>query len=130
MNQMPQIFHSLGDVPAGFGPSVAVIGNFDGVHRGHREVLSAVTAEARGKGYRAVAITFDPHPEQFLRPEKAPRLLTPVPERVRMMAQAGNFTSSDAILVLRFDEALACMSALECVKEILVHKLDVRSIHE
>jgi len=126
----PQIFHSLAEVPAGFGPSVAVIGNFDGVHRGHREVLSAVAAEARSRGYRAVAITFDPHPEQFLRPEKAPRLLTPIPERIRMMAEAGNFTSSDAILVLRFDESLACMSALECVEEILVRKLGVRSIHE
>ena len=69
---------SVAEIPAGFGPSVAAIGNFDGVHLGHQEILSAVVAEARGLGMRAVAITFDPHPEQFLRPDQAPRLLTPM----------------------------------------------------
>ena len=56
------------EIPAGFGPSVAAIGNFDGVHLGHQEILAAVVAEARARASRAVAITFDPHPEQFLRP--------------------------------------------------------------
>ena len=62
------VFHSVAEIPAGFGPSVAAIGNFDGVHLGHREILSAVVREARTSGARSVAITFDPHPEQFLRP--------------------------------------------------------------
>lgn len=130
MNTIPQVFRSLAEVPSGFGPSVAVIGNFDGVHRGHQEVLAAITSEARAKGHRAVAITFDPHPEQFLRPESGLRLLTPIPERIRLMAQAGNFASSDAILVLPFGESLSCMTARECVEEILVQKLGARSIHE
>jgi len=64
------VFRSVEHVPAGFGPSVAAIGNFDGVHLGHREILSAVVDEARALGVRAVAITFDPHPEQFLRPPR------------------------------------------------------------
>jgi FAD synthase len=62
------VFRSLAEIPSGFGPSVAAIGNFDGVHLGHQEILSAVVAEARALGARAVAITFDPHPEQILRP--------------------------------------------------------------
>ena len=73
-----QVFRSIAEIPAGFGPTVAAIGNFDGVHLGHREILAAVVEEARRAGARAVAITFDPHPEQFLRPEQAPRLLTPM----------------------------------------------------
>jgi len=121
-----QVFGSLAEVPAGFGPSVAVIGNFDGVHLGHSQVLGAVTGEARAKGFRSIAITFDPHPEQFLRPEKAAGLLTPIPERLRLLARTG----VDAVLVLPFDEVLSCLSARDCVREILVETLDVRSIHE
>ena len=126
MIEMPQVFTSLADIPAGFGPSVAVIGNFDGVHRGHSQVLADVTSEARSKGWRAIAITFDPHPEQFLRPKKATGLLTPIPDRLRLMARTG----IDAVVVLPFDEPLACLSAREFIETILVKKLQIRSIHE
>ena len=120
------IFRSLDEVPKNFGPSVAVIGNFDGVHRGHRQVLTAVADEARDKGYRSIAITFDPHPEQFLRPAQAPGLMTPLPERLRLLGATG----VDAVLVLRFDESLSCLSARDCVRSILVDTLGVRSMHE
>jgi riboflavin kinase/FMN adenylyltransferase len=121
-----KVFRSLDEIPAGYGPSVAVIGNFDGVHRGHRQVLAAVADEARSKGYRSIAITFDPHPEQFLRPAQAPGLVTPLPERLRLLGSTG----IDAVLVLRFDEMLSCLSARDCVQSILVGALDVRSMHE
>jgi riboflavin kinase / FMN adenylyltransferase len=121
-----QVFASLAEVPAGFGPSVAVIGNFDGVHLGHRQVIAAVTAEARATGCMAVAITFDPHPAQFLRPAEAPKLLTLIPERLRLLTSTG----INAVLVLPFDESLACLSARDCVEQILVHKLGVRAMHE
>ena len=107
-----KVFRSLDEVPKNFGPSVAVIGNFDGVHRGHRQVLTAVADEARDKGYRSIAITFDPHPEQFLRPAQAPGLMTPLPERLRLLGATG----VDAVLVLRFDESLSCLSARDCVR--------------
>jgi riboflavin kinase/FMN adenylyltransferase len=126
MSAQPQIFRSLAEVPAGFGPSAAVIGNFDGVHRGHAEVLAAVASEARSNGWRSIAVTFDPHPEQFLRPANCPQLLTPMPERLRLMAATG----VDAVLVLPFDDSLACLSPREFVESILVEKLQVRSIHE
>lgn len=123
---MTQIFRSLDEVPAGFGPTVAVIGNFDGVHRGHHQVLTTVAAEARQRGWRSISITFDPHPECFLRPAAAPKLITPIPERLKLIAATG----VEAVLVLNFCESLACLSARKFVETILVTKLGVRSIHE
>lgn len=120
------IFRGLEQVPAGYGPTVATIGNFDGVHRGHQSILAAVVAEARATGRRAVALTFEPHPEQFLRPAQAPLLLTPAEEKLRLLEQTG----LDAVLVLPFDEAMAGQSAAEFVEQILVQKLDVQSLHE
>jgi riboflavin kinase/FMN adenylyltransferase len=125
-NAAAPIFRSLAQIPPGFGPSVAAIGNFDGVHRGHRQILSAVAAEARALSARAVAITFDPHPEHFLRPARAPQLLMPLAERLRLLAGTG----IDAILVLPFDSALAGLPARAFVESILVGALGVRGVHE
>lgn len=120
------VFHSPAEVPAGFGPSVAAIGNFDGVHLGHREILAAAAQEARELNARSVAITFDPHPEQVLRPARAPKLITPIAERIRLLASTG----IDAVLVLPFDAALATLPARDFVEWILVSALGVRSVHE
>lgn len=120
------VFRLLADIPVGFGPSVAAVGNFDGVHLGHREILASVTAEARRTNARAVAITFDPHPEQLLRPALAPRLLTLMDERLRLLAGTG----IDAVLVLPFDPSFANLSAREFVQRILVSALATRSVHE
>jgi len=120
------VFRSVGEIAAGFGPCVAAIGNFDGVHLGHREILSSVVEEARGLGVRSIAITFDPHPAQFLRPQRAPALLTQIDERVALLAATG----MDGVLVLPFNGALAAMTAEEFVREILVGVLGVRSLHE
>jgi riboflavin kinase/FMN adenylyltransferase len=120
------VYWGTEEIPAGFGPSVVAIGNFDGVHLGHREILSAVVAEARGLGVRPVAITFDPHPEQYLRPATAPKLLTPMAERIRLLAETG----TDAVVVLKFDKALAALPAGEFVQKILVDALRVRGLHE
>lgn len=119
-------YRSLAEIPHGFGPSVAAIGNFDGVHLGHQEILTAVVRQARDQRARAVAITFDPHPELFLRPSSALRLLTPIDERLRLLA----FTGIDAVLVLPFDAALAALSAREFVQSILVKALALRGLHE
>jgi riboflavin kinase/FMN adenylyltransferase len=120
------VFRSIEEIPAGFGPSVAAIGNFDGVHLGHREILSAVVKEARTTNASAVAITFDPHPEQYLRPEQAPRLLTPMHERLRLL----DTTGIDAVAVLPFDAELANLSAREFASRILAGALGVRGLHE
>ncbi|MGD0830046.1 MAG: bifunctional riboflavin kinase/FAD synthetase [Terracidiphilus sp.] len=123
---MMQVYRSLPQIPGAFGPTVAAIGNFDGVHLGHRRILAAVVAEARAQNAQAVAITFDPHPDQFLRPAQAPRLLTPLNERLRLLA----LTGIDAVLMLPFDAALAALPAQQFVSRILVGALHLRSIHE
>jgi riboflavin kinase/FMN adenylyltransferase len=125
-NPVIPVFHSVAEIPVGFGPSVAAIGNFDGVHLGHQEILSAIVLEARASGAQAVAITFDPHPEQFLRPAQAPRLLTPLAERLRLLS----LTGIDAVVVLPFDAALAAQPAREFARAILVNALGVLSVHE
>ncbi len=121
-----KVFRSLAEIPAGFGPCVATVGNFDGVHLGHQKILSGLVEQARSLSARAVAITFDPHPEQFLRPSRAPQLLTPLAERLRLLARTG----LDAVLVLPFDAALAALPAREFVRRILVEALGVRGMHE
>jgi len=85
-----------------------------------------VVAEARSVCARALAITFDPHPDQFLRPAEAPRLLTPISERLRLLS----FTGIDAVVVLPFDAALASLPAREFARGILVDALGVRGVHE
>jgi riboflavin kinase/FMN adenylyltransferase len=128
MNAEPTIsaFRSAAAIPQDFGSTAVSIGNFDGVHLGHREILSAVVAEARARGLKAVAVTFDPHPEHFLHPPSAPPLLTPLAERVRLLAATG----IDAVLVLPFDAALAALSARDFVQQILMDGLKLRSLHE
>ncbi|HEX8713597.1 MAG TPA: bifunctional riboflavin kinase/FAD synthetase [Terracidiphilus sp.] len=120
------VFHGAEEIPADFGASVVAIGNFDGVHLGHRAILGGAVEEARRLGVRAVAVTFDPHPEQVLRPASAPKLITPAPERLRLLAATG----VDAVLVLHFDRELASVPAREFVRSILVGTLKVRSVHE
>jgi len=120
------VFRSIAEIPAGFGPSVAAIGNFDGVHLGHREILAAVAEEARSTGARAIAVTFEPHPEKYLHPGTAPLLLTPLAERLRLLAGTG----IDAVAVLPFDAALKNLSARDFAGRILAEALGVRSLHE
>src|ERR1700733_14563111 len=64
-----KIFRSLSEIPADYGPTVATIGNFDGVHRGHQWVIEEVVSRARELGIPSIAITFDPHPARVLRPD-------------------------------------------------------------
>jgi riboflavin kinase/FMN adenylyltransferase len=123
---MMQVFDSIGEVPLSFGPSVTVIGNFDGVHLGHQQLLASIQAQARELNARSIAITFDPHPDHFLRPSEAPGLLTLIPERLRLLSETG----IDAVLVLPFDQSLCNLSARAFVQSILVERLGVVSIHE
>lgn len=120
------VYRSLAELPVDIGPVVAAIGNFDGVHRGHQEILTSVVADARSRGIRSLAITFNPHPEQFLRPEVAPGLLTLMPERLRLLRSTGVGT----VLVLPFDASLANMRARDFVQSVLMDRLKMRAVHE
>jgi riboflavin kinase / FMN adenylyltransferase len=124
--RMIPVYRSLAEIPPDLGAHVAAIGNFDGVHLGHREILAGAVKDARERGVRALVITFDPHPERFLRPEVAPKMLTPIPERLRLLVATG----VDAVLVLPFDAALASMRAEEFVQRVLVETVHVCAVHE
>lgn len=121
-----QIFRQLGDVPAGFGPSVAVIGNFDGVHAGHQWVMRDAVATARARGMKAVAVTLEPHPMRVLRPEVAPKLITPLDEKLALLEATG----LDAALVLPFTTQVAAWSAEEFTQKVLRDALHAAEVHE
>jgi riboflavin kinase/FMN adenylyltransferase len=121
-----RVYHSLDDIPAVLGTSVLTIGNFDGIHRAHRAVIAAVVKRAQEIGATSMAVTFDPHPTRILRPEAAPKLITPLPQKLRLLAQTG----LDATLVLSFSRDLSLMKPLDFAEQILAHKLHAREIHE
>jgi riboflavin kinase/FMN adenylyltransferase len=120
------IFRSLDEIPADFGPTVATIGNFDGVHHGHQLVIAEVIRRAHELGTRSLAITFDPHPVRVLRPESSLRLITPLNERLELLATTG----IDATLVLPFTHELSHMSARTFARDVLRTALHVVELHE
>jgi riboflavin kinase / FMN adenylyltransferase len=121
-----QTFHKLGDVPPEFGPTLVSVGNFDGVHRAHRLVLSEIVQRARVSGAKSVAVTFEPHPMRILRPDHAPKLLTPTAEKLHLLASTG----VDAVLLLPFTRDLSLMTPHQFAHEILKKRLHAREVHE
>ena len=120
------IYRHLDELPAPLSPAVATIGNFDGVHRGHRWVIANVLRSARDRGMRSVVITFDPHPARAIRPESCPALITPLEQKLDLLAQTG----VDDVVVLPFTGDLAQMSARQFADSILHSKLNVAELHE
>lgn len=110
---------SLDDVPADLGPTVATLGNFDGVHRGHRAVLSTVTSLARERGLAAVAVTFDPHPVAVLHPERAPEEIAGLEHRLDLLEEVG----LDGVVVIEFTPEYALLTPEEFVRETFVEGL-------
>jgi riboflavin kinase/FMN adenylyltransferase len=104
--------------------SAVTIGNFDGVHLGHREILRRVVERARRENLRATVVTFDPHPLRVLRPNDAPGLLVTLDQRLAEIERCG----LDAALVLRFDAALARLSPREFIEQIVVATLRTKAI--
>jgi len=121
-----KIFNSLSEIPADFGPSIATIGNFDGVHRGHQGVIAEVVARARALGIQSVAITFDPHPARVIRPESSQPLITPLDEKLHLLA----LTGLDAILILPFTVEFSRTSARAFATDVLCNTLHVAELHE
>jgi riboflavin kinase / FMN adenylyltransferase len=121
-----QTFHKLDDVPADFGPSVVSVGNFDGVHRAHAHVLAEVVKRARSSGAKAIAVTFEPHPARILRPESTLKLLTPLPEKLRLLEGTG----VNAVLLLPFGRDLSLLTPRQFAERILRKKLHAREVHE
>jgi riboflavin kinase/FMN adenylyltransferase len=123
-----RIFHHLADVPADFGTTIVSVGNFDGVHLAHQKVLREVVGRARAAepAAKSLAITFEPHPVRILRPDAAPRLITPLPLKLKLLEKTG----LDAVLVLPFDRDFSLTSPRQFAREILREKLQAKQVHE
>ncbi len=121
-----RIFRSLDEIPGDFGPTVATVGNFDGIHCGHQQVIREVVRRAREKEARAVAVTFAPHPLRILRPDAAPLLITPEPVKERLLSRCG----LDALLVIPFTRDFSMTTAEDFVRQLLCGKLRATEVHE
>ncbi len=119
-------FHKLDDVPRDFGPAIVSVGNFDGVHRAHRAVIDEIVRRARAVHAHSVVVTFEPHPVRILRPDQSLKLLTPLPEKLRLLEATG----VDAVLLLPFSRDLSLMTPREFADEILRKRLHAREVHE
>jgi riboflavin kinase/FMN adenylyltransferase len=109
---------------AGFSPSALTIGNFDGVHIGHRHLLRATCDSARSIGASPTVLTFNPHPSRIVAPERTPRLLTTIDERCARMAIEG----IEQVLVLPFTLEIAGLTPEEFVRDILVNALRAKIV--
>ena len=110
-----EVLHGWRDIPARFKGASLAIGNFDGMHRGHRAVLDAAKAAA-GPGTPVGAMVFEPHPRKFFQPDKPMFLLTPLARKLELLASCGLGLAA----VLPFDETLARLSADAFVHDVLV----------
>lgn len=117
-------WRDLSDVPPGFGPSVVTLGNFDGVHRGHQQVMQQLVGCARERGWASVVVTFDPHPAQVHRPDGHPGLIMGTEDKVDALARTG----ADAVLVLEYTLDVAGQSAEEFVLDTLVRPFGARCL--
>ncbi|WP_267388321.1 bifunctional riboflavin kinase/FAD synthetase [Sphingomonas sp. GC_Shp_3] len=103
-------------LPAALRGGIVALGNFDGFHLGHQAVVGRAIARARAEGRPALVATFDPHPVRYFKPDTAPFRLTTLDQRERLFAEAG----ADAMVVFRFDAALAARNARDFVEQRLV----------
>lgn len=112
-------WNDLSQIPADLGPTVVTLGNFDGVHRGHKAVLQAVLQLASERDAQTVAVTFDPHPVAVLHPERAPAPVTSLEHRLDLIEHVG----LDAVLVQEFTRELAQMSPEDYARTVFVDAL-------
>ena len=118
------IYWSVDDLPATVGPSAVAVGNFDGVHVGHRQILRQCSRAAAELSLKSTVLTFHPHPKKLLAPDMAPRSLDSIATRLERIGAEG----IDQVLVLPFDAELAALSASEFVRRILVGKLGAKQV--
>ena len=118
------IYRSLEELPPDFGPCAITIGNFDGVHLGHQEIIQRVVARAHRNGCKAAALTFDPHPTKLVAPARAPKLLTTPEQRARLLIEKG----MDDVVILPFTADVARLSPEQFVHDILSEKVHARAV--
>jgi riboflavin kinase / FMN adenylyltransferase len=105
-------------------PTVVSIGNFDGLHLGHRAILNNVVKRAGELGLQSVAMTFSPHPVCFLAPDRAPRLISTLEQKIGLIEQTG----IDVLFIAKFDRPFSRLSAEEFIRQYLIDGLKARAI--
>ena len=113
-----------GGTPVNTTACVATLGFFDGVHRGHRFLISQVCEQAKAEGREAMVITFDRHPRQVLQDNYQPALLTTTDEKLQLLEETG----IDTVAVLHFDRVMASLSARDFMEQVLLGRLNVRTL--
>lgn len=119
-----RVFRSLTEVPADFGPSVVTIGNFDGMHVGHRQIMRRVVGLAREKRCLPAVLTFDPHPARVLAPERAPKLLMTIDQRLRAMEEEG----IEAVVLIPFSMEFAALTPEEFARRTLAETIRAKVV--
>jgi len=119
-----QRWYGLDDIPADLGPTVVTLGNFDGVHRGHREVLTRVVREAAERSALPVAVTFEPHPIAVLYPDRAPAAVMSLEQRLDALESVG----LGAVLVIEFTTDFAQQTPEEFVLSTFVEALGATAV--
>ena len=117
-------WQGLGDVPGDWGPSAVTIGVFDGVHRGHQRIVARAREVATAHQLPLVVVTFDPHPDEVVRPGSHPPLLCTLRRRVQLMSELG----ADAVCVLPFTLEFSRLSPDEFVRTVLAERLHARHV--
>lgn len=118
------IYRGLASIGPDFGPSAVTIGNFDGVHAGHRRIMRRAVALGAEIGATPTVLTFDPHPATVVAPERTPRLLSTLEERAELMRQEG----IERVVILPFDRGFSSLSPEEFVRDVLAGVLQARAV--
>src|SRR5215468_2775226 len=121
---MMQILRSISELSQLPGPLFLAIGVFDGVHLGHQAVISTSAEHAQGVNGTPVVVTFDPHPEKILRPDKAPHLLTATPHKIALIRALG----VRHLLIISFDKHFAATEPEDFVTQLVHHSKPLREI--
>ncbi len=118
------VYRNLDEVPSDAPDCSLTIGNFDGVHLGHRHLFESVVAAGRKHGWKPSVLTFDPHPTRVVAPERAPKLLTTVEQRVSLMKDAG----IEQVFLIPFDREFAALGPEQFIEQVVLERLHARAV--
>ena len=124
MSALPRIFRALTEVPSDFGPCATTIGNFDGVHVGHQELMRRIASISREHGWKPAVLTFNPHPAKVVAPDRAPKIIMTLDQRAAVMGDLG----IREVLMLPFTPEVSRWTPEQFVKTVLVDAMQVRTV--